>query len=366
MHTSITSNQSRKIAWQEWLSWFGIALAIGQMLASWAVVDLSSSRAYYVRLFYVLAELLAAAIFWSTGRRERRPGARIGWSMRALSLVVVAIVGADKVLVGLKFPFGGYVLAYGQWLYLAAYINSLLSIMIYFPKRTWLAGSTYRLIVDGAAVGFSTLVIMQTVLPLVYPWPVTDAVIDQMRYVAYEVVALFVFGVLYIRFGLRGGGSLCFAAVVAVLCLIAGDALYLVMIYYPGLSPALGFTTQPLYILHAMVLALGAHWSLTKPPRLPDASAIPSQPIFRERLAWKLPDIAVVGAVTCIALACKPSFLPSVLIFWALHGVVAAIEEWHVSRRLQEAQQQLGERRALTSLGVVRGELLERGQQSTD
>jgi hypothetical protein len=63
--------------------------------------------------------------------------------MRAISLVIVAIVGFDKVLVGLKYPYGGYILIHGQGLYLAAYIISLLAIMIYFPKRTWLAGSTY-------------------------------------------------------------------------------------------------------------------------------------------------------------------------------------------------------------------------------
>src|SRR5690242_15242601 len=75
------------------------------------------------------------------------------------------------------------------------YSFALIGTAFYLEYRSWWVGSTLRVVMGGITVGYSTLVLMQSVLPVVVPiWHIRANTF--LPFIAFDMGILFAIGVV--------------------------------------------------------------------------------------------------------------------------------------------------------------------------
>ncbi|HEX6292938.1 MAG TPA: sensor histidine kinase [Herpetosiphonaceae bacterium] len=242
-------------------------------------------------------------------------------------------------------------------LWVLIYLFSFAATALYLQKRTWWVGSTWRIIVAGLTVGISTLVLMQTLLPIIQPaWPWTARAQSVTPSLAFDIGLIFAFGIVGVRYK-HNSRPIVPYILLCLFPLLLADTFFFTLSWAPW-GQDLQAVPMPLYALHSTLLALAAYRDATYKPRKPRSQ--PSTMPLTEWLLWALfPFVMVLFAFAAATMVgSAPRALVGVLIVAAVvHEVMAVFDYRRVTLALYQARIEAEDLARAAERNRVAGEL---------
>jgi len=226
------------------------------------------------------------------------------------------------------------------------YLFALLGTALYLRPRSRWIGNTPRVASGSITVGCSALVLMESILPTVFPTLLWNAKVSSiLPYLALDVGILFALGVVGLRYGLHQG-PLVPLAFLCILCLLIADTLYLLVSLVPGSAPIYvrEFPLYPLYTLQSVLLAFAAYRDVTYRKQV-----LPTTAQAMSLLEWSLwtfvPLVSVLMAFIATSTFGRVPFslLAGLLLIVVIHEALAAFDYRRVLHNLQQANSELAQ-----------------------
>ena len=227
-----------------------------------------------------------------------------------------------------------------QILPLLIYLFALAATALYIEPHAWWLGSTVRTIVDGVAVGFASLLLLQSALPLLLhdrPWNPQVGIV--LPYLALDMGLLFAVAAGGSRFAHSNRPFVAFI-LLSLLCLLIADSFYLLLAWVPW-GQGQHWLLQPLFSLHVILLAFAAERDACA-PTVPPLQQVPMP--LREWLLWALvSEFFLLGAffTTSLLGASSPLMLVALFTVAIVHALLAEEDRARVLRNLSRAEEQL-------------------------
>lgn len=263
----------RRIGWPETLAWIiCFTAAIMTLLPHIGVVlyEGIAIQVVYSMTFFCAASIFLAAAKQGAGKR------RWTWCICALSVALSGISALFGLAIRLQLVTYEAVASIQLVLLVLAYVFGLIAIAVYFPQKSWRLGSTQRVFIDSMVVGCATLVILQSLLPLLFPnWSSESEASGMLTFLALDTGIVFSTALVCMRIRFSGSsGRMIFLLFLSFSCQLFADGIYTLLTLY-GMS----FTTKldlvvPLYMLQKVLWALSAYWSVQQEPQHTDESNV--------------------------------------------------------------------------------------------
>lgn len=332
--TSLVQQRLKSPKWIDVFLWGLCFLPVVHAGLLFSITDPRSSFAIAIHFLRPLGILGAVGIlflsaFLGHGRR------RVAWIFNAVWMIFSIVYSILRITQ--LTPVTAPIMVI---LVVLIYSFALIAVALYLDYRSLWVGSTPRAVMGGITVGWAALVLMQSILPVMFPlWHMRAN--SLVPFVAFDMGILFAEGVVTLRYGLNKRPLLPLI-LLSLTCLLIADVIYLVLLLIPG-AIQFYWMVMPLYTMNNILVAFAAYRDVTSvnPSLSFGESSVMS---LREWLFWTFaPLVAVFGAFTATSLVGKVS---SVLLFGLLvvaivHEVLAAFDYRRVLQNLRSTYSQL-------------------------